>query len=141
MDKIAIVSCAKNKRTGIRPARDLYNSPLFNSIKDYLNSKNIDWWILSAKYGLIHNRTVISDYDATLNTMVKSERLMWFKSLVEPRIPVADRYIIFGGNKYREFLVPYLRQNNKLVSIPLESLGIGKQVQAMKNFKVLGLDK
>lgn len=141
MDKlVALVSCTKNKKDGVYPARELYDSTLFNLIKNYLDNQNVDWWILSAKFGLIHNQVIIPTYDLSLSNLSKKERLYWFNNLVEPIINQLNyqKYIIFGGKYYREFIVPYLINQSKEVIIPFKSMGIGQQISLMQsgNFKV-----
>jgi hypothetical protein len=69
------------------------------------------WYILSAKYGLLNPAMVVGPYNETLNNMRKSERTQWardvendLRSLLHP----GDRVVFLAGQKYREFLEPAL---------------------------------
>jgi cytoplasmic iron level regulating protein YaaA (DUF328/UPF0246 family) len=115
------------------PARDLYQGDLFRKSLAYakgLNPDNI--YILSAKYGLVGLDDEIEPYDTTLNTMPAHERQEWSRSILDALDAVADldtdHFTILAGKKYREGLVPQMPK----VDIPLEGLGIGKQLRWLK---------
>jgi hypothetical protein len=40
-----------------------------------------------------------------------------------------DKFIFLAGSKYRKYILPYLKNYD----IPLEGLGIGKQLAFLKN--------
>lgn len=57
---IALVSCIGQKRSQSCPAQDMYISPWFRKAKLYVEQRGYDWYILSAKYGLVHRDEVIA---------------------------------------------------------------------------------
>lgn len=75
----------------------------------------------------------IEPYDQTLNTMRSFEIKQWAEKVKEQmkgKIDFENDNIIFlAGTKYRKYLLPLFRK----VSVPLEGLGIGKQLRYLKN--------
>jgi len=130
MAKVVLISCVSKKLPNKSKARDLYISPLFKKSLQYAESLKPDRiFILSAEYGLIKLNQQISPYDKTLNKMHTSEIKQWADSLLNQLKRTADlendRFIFLAGNNYRKFLLPHI----KYYKIPMEGLGIGKQLQ------------
>jgi len=133
--RIALVSCAKRKRDIGSPARDLYVSPLFRAQRRYAERVADQWYILSAKHGLLKPTQVIYPYDITLNQMTPDERRAWAKRVSRQLIkivPRGARVIILAGRRYRDAVEPFLRACGTSVSVPLEGLAIGKQLRKLK---------
>lgn len=72
--KISLVACLKTKLEKPAPARDLYQSPLFQKASAYCERTYDRWFILSAKYGLLDPKFVIEPYDLSLKSMTREER-------------------------------------------------------------------
>jgi hypothetical protein len=66
---VALVSCAKAKRTQAAAAADLYVSPLFQKMAAFARATCSRWYILSAKHGLLSPDALIAPYDVTLGTL------------------------------------------------------------------------
>lgn len=133
---IALVACVSKKNDKARPARDLYKSDWFLKASAYANRKSDNWFILSAKYGLVDPETVIEPYDETLNKMPIKSRREWSKKVLNSLIPqlgADDRVVFLAGMKYREFLVNPLRSHGFQVEIPMEGLRIGEQLRWLAN--------
>ena len=128
---VYLVPCASRKGRTPAPARDLYQSPLFLKMRGVVEEMAVPWFILSAKHGLLRPEQVVEPYDLTLNDLPVSERRAWAQRVVgqmEAGLPPADRIVVFAGQKYREFLMDWLRAR-ATVETPLAHLGIGKQLQ------------
>ena len=72
-----------------------------------------EWFILSAKYGLLKPEVVIGPYNETLNNMGKAERLQWAQKVLDELrnvVHAGDVSVFLAGLKYREFLAPGLLQ-------------------------------
>lgn len=131
--KVVLISCVSTKLEKKAPARDLYISPLFRMNYAYAESLNPDaLYILSAKHGLVHPDTIIEPYNETLNTMKSHHVKDWALDVIdqmEGKIDFRNDEIIFlAGDKYRKFLQPLCRN----AKVPLEGLGIGKQLGWLK---------
>ena len=130
--RIALVSCVKSKRGSAAPAKDLYTSTLFGGLRMYAERNAERWFILSALYGLVDPDTVIEPYEKTLNKMPTHERAEWAQGVqrrLAEVLPPGSEVIMLAGERYREGLIPFLEANGFKVSIPLQGLPFGKQLQ------------
>lgn len=133
--RVALVSCVKQKRNHAAPAQDLYTSSLFQGLRKYAETHADAWFILSAEYGLLRPEQVIEPYERTLKAMPKCERRDWAnrvqQQLLELLVPETE-IILLAGMRYREELEPFLKHLGYKVSVPLEGLTIGRQLQRLK---------
>lgn len=131
--KIALISCTKLKESVPCEARKMYlKSALFNKASRYVEQNNYDeWFILSAKHGLLPKEQIIEPYDITLNNMTSFERKEWslfvLKQL-EERFQGQYNIDFYAGKKYREKLIPELEKNGIKCNTPLQGKGIGEQL-------------
>jgi hypothetical protein len=59
------------------------------------------------------------------------ERRAWAKRVVAQMcsdMPDADRIVVLAGERYREFLLPYLQTRATHIELPLEGKRIGEQL-------------
>jgi hypothetical protein len=135
--KIAFVSCTKLKADHTCTAKEMYqNSTLFQKATTYIEQQEYDnWFVLSAKHGLLKQDQEIAPYDLTLNNMKTRERKAWAETVMKQikdlgiDITQADFY---AGQKYREHLIPVLNQNGIRCNVPLEGKPIGEQLSFYK---------
>jgi len=132
---IALVSCVKAKRPAPSPAHDLYTSHLFRALRGYAEAIADRWYILSAEHGLVDPDRILAPYDRTLNKMPKRERDAWAERVrhqISEEVPDGAEIVILAGARYREGLEEPLRELGFTVTVPLEGLPIGKQLQRLK---------
>lgn len=127
---IFLVSCVGQKSPEPTEARDLYRSTWFKKARAWIEARDCDWFILSAEYGLLHPQTVIEPYDKSLNTMPVAGRRDWAGRVSRQLRAqlIADEIIVLAGVRYREFLMPVLREIADSVEVPMAGLGIGQQL-------------
>ena len=133
--KIALVACVSKKNSTPMPARDLYISDWFRKASAYAMRVADEWYILSAKYGLIAPDTVIEPYDETLNRMPVAARRAWAKRVLEDLDRVlqpGDQVVVLAGKRYREHLVNPIQQMGCNVEIPMQGLAFGEQKSWLK---------
>jgi len=133
--KIALVACVSKKNHMPMPARDLYISDWFRKASAYAMRVADEWYILSAKYGLLAPGTVIEPYDETLNRMPVAARQAWAKRVLENIgrvLQPGDQVVFLAGIKYRENLIDPIREMGCSVEIPLQGLRIGEQLGWLK---------
>jgi hypothetical protein len=133
--KIALVACVKTKNHMPMPARDLFISNWFRKASAYATRVADEWYILSAKYGLVAPDTVIEPYDEPLNRMTVAARRAWARCVrqdLDRVLQPGDQVVILAGKRYRENLVDPIRQMGCSIEIPMEGLGIGKQLRWLK---------
>lgn len=137
--RVALVSCVRRKRQTAAPARDLYLSPLFRGLRRYAETHADAWYILSAEHGVLCPDEVVAPYERTLSTMPRRERIAWADrvqgQLLEV-LPAGAEVIVLAGLRYREGIEPFLRSHGFSVTVPLEGMKIGQQLQRLK--KVTG---
>jgi hypothetical protein len=135
MTSIGFVGCVKQKCSQDAPAQDMYVSDLFAKSRAYVERHFDHWFILSAKYGLLEPKAVISPYDVTLNGMGIRERRQWADSVLKiilDRTNPTDTLTFLTGARYHEFLIEPLRECGYSVHLPAANLPIGKRLQWLK---------
>jgi cytoplasmic iron level regulating protein YaaA (DUF328/UPF0246 family) len=135
MRRIALVSCVKSKQSSPAPAGELYISPLFKGLRAYAKANADEWYILSARYGLLAPQQVVEPYEMTLNNMPKVERQAWgarVRQQLREVLPSHTTMVLLAGARYREEIEPFLREQGHLVEIPLLGLPMGRQQSWLK---------
>lgn len=113
----------------------MYSASLwFRTAYDYACSLNPDHiFILSAKYGLLSPDDIIDPYEESLMSKSKEEVQEWVRVVNEQiercKIDYSDYTIFLCGKKYWKHFVNKFED----YSVPLQHLGIGKQIQYLKN--------
>lgn len=129
---IALVACSKRKANYKTPAEELYQGKLFIKSSPYAKQHADTWYILSGMYGLLEPSKTIEPYNRTLNTMSVKERKHWAKLVLKELLPLIekeDTILFLAGIRYREYLISGLIAHGCKISIPMEGLGIGQQLQ------------
>lgn len=144
MKRIALVGCGKSKQrpdhNGWCEASDLYTGDLFLKRRKYVESRGIEWWILSAWYGVTKPTTPVRWYEKSLQTVSEIERAEWHLYTAaavvgiwceEMNPPKLSGVVVelHAGRAYCEPLATFLRQVGMTVETPVAGLGIGQQLQ------------
>lgn len=129
--KIILISCVKSKMGHPCKAKDMYISPLFKGGYKYAKQMQPDRiYILSAKYGLLHEDDEIVPYNETLKEKTEHEKKVWsyhiIQNLIKENIDLErDEIIILAGVEYRKYII----QKMKNYKIPNKGLSLGKQLK------------
>lgn len=129
--RLCLVACVGLKRPEPSSAADLYQSAWFLKARAYAERTADHWFILSAEYGLLSPSAVVAPYDRTLNDMAAGQRCEWADRVRRQMIdlmPPVDEIVVLAGVRYREFLMPELRSRASSVVVPMQGLGIGRQL-------------
>ena len=129
--RLFLVSCVKTKLSRPAKAKDLYVSDWFRKARACVEREGDAWRILSTKYGLVHPEDVIQPYEKTLITMRVIERRAWADNVLkalEHCLGDADSVVFFAGERYREFLEPWLRSRGIGLDVPMRGLSQGRQL-------------
>ncbi|NMG29569.1 DUF6884 domain-containing protein [Aromatoleum evansii] len=120
---IGLVACCGQKLEGRHPAQDIYVSSLFRKSRTWVMAHCSQWFILSAKFGLLAPSQEIETYDVTLNAMSAADRRAWARRVREQLEPfAAERFIVLAGERYCAGLT------GLDVKRPLQGMGIGRQL-------------
>ena len=126
-----LVSCVSQKLAIPAPAKDLYISSLFQKSRAYVERLGQPWFILSAKYGLVHPDQVIEPYDLTLNGMGVADRRRWsdtVMSQLQPHLNGVNEVVFLAGRSYCKYLKPQLVKRGVAVLDPMKGLQIGRRL-------------
>ena len=135
MKKLVLVGCVKSKCDAPSAAKDLYDSPLWRSRRAYAERFGTDWYILSAKHGLVAPEKTIAPYDLALTDLRAAERRTWSQKILDnlaATVPElrGSTIEIHAGKAYAEFgLEDGLDNLGAKVRRPLAHIsGIGAQI-------------
>ena len=125
---VGLVACSRTKAEGPRPARDLYVSPLFRAARAYAQRHYAQWFVLSARHGLVEPDTVLDPYELSLRRLSASERELWGDRVaveLTDRFPAGTVLWFHAGALYRDAIASVVPHQ---VRFPLAGLGIGQQL-------------
>jgi cytoplasmic iron level regulating protein YaaA (DUF328/UPF0246 family) len=130
--KIVLVACVSQKHEGAMPAWQLYCSTWFEKARVHAQRIGDEWYILSAKYGLVAPKRVIAPYNLKLSAEpahVRKEWAIMVASDLEKVLHVGDRVVLLAGESYRENLIEPIKEMGCSVEIPMEGLRFGEQLR------------
>tara|TARA_R100001594_G_scaffold150647_1_gene213059 strand:+ start:5412 stop:5819 length:408 start_codon:yes stop_codon:yes gene_type:complete len=133
MNNIALISCVSKKLQGAHKAKDIYISPLFKKSKIYAEKHYDDYYILSARYGLLHKNKIINSYNLTLNNMNNKKKQIWsvlVAKQIKQYIKTNNKLIILAGSNYYKNLVKYIPHNYQII---MKGMSIGQRLQYLGN--------
>ena len=138
-DRIFLVGCVRTKRDRAAAAKDLYASPLWRGRRVYAERSGQPWFILSALHGLVRPDERIEPYNLALANLSTAQRRVWGERVVadlQAKVGVwpGREFEIHAGAVYSKALAPRLRALGAKVSLPLEGLSLGKQLQWYRGF-------
>lgn len=133
---ILLVGCVKGKLEWASrvAAKNLYASPLWRSRRNYAEQAGLPWFILSAKYGLLHPEERIAWYDLDLSSLPATERRAWSGRVVDAlvaKFPWIEGKVveIHAGNDYIDYgLAKGLQEAGAIVRRPLLGVPIGRHL-------------
>lgn len=139
MTTIAVIGCSKTKKRGATKARNLYLGTLFTKRVLWLEQRNVPWYILSAKYGLLAPDSPVEGvYENRLHDLPEMERLEWHlraagdlvKALRENHGVANLKKVVLevhAGVKYAEPLASILAGLGVTIDRHCPDITIGKQ--------------
>ncbi len=126
LPRLILVGCGARKLPHAAPAKDLYTGSLFRAARAYAETHADAWYILSAKYGLVHPDHVIEPYDVYLPRLSAAER----QALLAQIAPCLDSQgyetvTLLASAAYCDLVRPLLA--NRQVVEPLAGMSIGQR--------------
>jgi hypothetical protein len=135
--RVALVGCAKNKRSEAAPARELYLGPLFRAALAYAELSAEEAYVASAFHGLVALDQVIGPYDRSIDDLKKKERLPWGDRVIgalAARFPgLRPELLILAGAGYHVPLHVAAVMRGWTTVSPLAGLPVGKRLRWLKN--------
>lgn len=140
-NRYVLVGCGSRKQdvTGHVPAGELYTSSYFEKKQNFAKEFGDEWYVVSAKFGVVHNETSIWNYDATVEDVYNDEWLDVVEDNLEEKLDwtESDEVYVLVGKKYLDAedhhgrsLRGMLNESQAEVKYPFsQTSGIGKQQQ------------
>lgn len=125
---IVLVSCVKSKHAHKAKAKDLYDSTLFRAQRSFAEHFADQWFILSAKYGLLDPEAEIEPYEDTLKGGSVQRKRRWSAEVfaqLEKVTERIDKIIITAGEDYCRYLIPMIALRGNEVERPVKGLTMG----------------
>lgn len=133
---VVVAQCTDSKRDKSSPAGEMYDeSRYFRKQRAYARTAD-QWFIQSAKHGLLHPETVIEDYDKRPKDIDDVDA--WAESIaddIEERVPADAEIELLGGMAYTDPLTPALEVRGFEVHEPLRGQGIGTRQSTLDDMK------
>jgi hypothetical protein len=133
---IALVGCTSRQHAQAMPARWLYHSEWFIRAAAVAETASAGWFILSARYGLLHPDQKIAPYDLILSDLSPSQRKVWAAAIVQSLAQIIspnDRLLLLADPDYHVPLLPLLENCTWRINAPLTSLSLAGQIAWMDN--------
>lgn len=131
--RVVLVQCTNEKRSGTHPAKDLYDeSTYYRKQRRYAETNADQWYIQSAKYGLVHPEWEVESYDVSAGDLDDADG--WAREIalnLDERIDDDAVVEILGGVDYSEPLVPHLEHLGYEVHTPLAGQKIGERMATL----------
>jgi len=141
MKIIILVSCGKRKSDVICQAQEMYNSERFMLTKKLITQLEYDWFIVSAKHGLLHPEKTIEPYDVYLGSFSKEEREKWLQSIVDilKKYDHETMLVICADNEYSMILSKGLNKLKPSCVYPFPGMTYEEQIDYLR--KILNINK
>lgn len=139
--RLGLVGCVSQKRSVPTQAEDLYISALFDGRRRYVTDCCDDWYILSAKYGLVRRTTELAPYDVALTGKSRAVKRSWARGVLDQiQREVQDlravTFEIHAGADYFDFgLADGLEALGASVEVPTRGLRQGEQLRFYKRHR------
>jgi hypothetical protein len=91
---IFILPCGRRKAGWPAEARKLYVSPRFSALRRLAEAAKVEYYIASAKHGLLEPDQVVSPYDRALETLTEPAQASWANSVLQRLEDAAHRPIV-----------------------------------------------
>jgi hypothetical protein len=130
--EIGLAGCTKSKRDGPSQPKELYmKSSLFRKRRKYCERHHDEWYILSAKYGLLDpDGPPIDKYDQALSDASAEEKREWGRGVagqLQNRKLRSETLVFHAGRNYYEPVLETLEEPK--YELPTEGLRPGEMLQ------------
>lgn len=132
--KIALISCAKNKKNYPCPGKEMFTpSELFSLSYEYASRVTDKAYILSTKYGLLDENIIIEPYERTLFGKPDELKRNFADSVLKQMKKVLkleeDEFIILASSDFYHYLLPALTH----YQLPFGNRTYEEKIQYLKN--------
>lgn len=132
--RLILVGGVSGKKDKALPAKDLYDSSLWEKRRTYAEATGSPWMIISSEYGVLHPDTVIEPYNADFTSESAAYRRAWSERVAAEIIDLCRVHELdtveahAGSDQLLNGLVEHLNAAGLTVSWPLKGRRIGEQL-------------
>lgn len=133
---IALVSGVPPQFENAMPARWLYHSEWFLVAAALAETASTGWFILSARYGLLHPDQKIAPYDLLLCDLTPDQRRAWAEGVLDSLAHIlkpSDRLLLLAEPDYHTTLYTILENSSWRLTAPLRGMSAASQLVWMQN--------
>jgi hypothetical protein len=120
---VLLISCGRNKKQTKDAASELYTSPRFRLSRRLADHLRLQYFVVSAKYGLLDPTETIEPYDLSLELFNDEQRVAWAKDILDQLLSVSKKMthvVLLADDEYAAPLKDVF--NNISVILPLDGL-------------------
>lgn len=103
-----------------------------------------EWYIISAKYGLLRPDEMLYPYDLNLGDLPADRREKWADSIVDKLAPTHTeftRYVILADDLYSESLAKSFLTHNYKYTVPFWGMSHDKVIEHLKNNQIINVHR
>lgn len=129
---ILLISCGKRKSDVTCLAKNMYNSCRFQKLKSIAESNSAEWYILSAKHGLLSPEKIIQPYDLCLADCTDEYKRKWAEGIIKKfsHYNKDTLFLVVANNDYSQHIVPLLISEGFKVAAPF----LGKDEDVVSDY-------
>ena len=132
----ALVSGDSTQFDKAMPARWLYHSEWFLVAAALAETASTAWYILSARYGLLHPDQKIAPYELVFSDLTPPEQQAWADGILQSltqMLKPSDRLLLLAEPDYHAALFATLENSSWRLSAPLRGMSAASQLVWMQN--------
>lgn len=136
MKPVVLISCGKEKRQWSCRASEMYCSERFISAKQFAQQQNYDWYVISAKHGLLHPDAMIEPYDLSILNFTDNEKNLWAEKITNDIFKLHElstKIMILADNNYSNALAYKLNKKGYSVILPFNEIDYTQQKNFLQN--------
>jgi hypothetical protein len=80
---IIVIGCGRHKKKSPTLAKDLYTSERFKRSKAIATNIEANFFVLSAKHGLLEPNQIVEPYDVEISTLDEQKKILWAESVLK----------------------------------------------------------
>ena len=122
---VVLISCGRNKEKSKAAAAELYTSSRFQLSRQFADRNQLEYFVISAKYGLLAPAEKIEPYDLNLASLSDERRVAWAKDIANKLLSSSHgptHAILLADDQYAAPLRRALEEKQIAVMQPLEGL-------------------
>ncbi len=133
MARICLVGESKTQRKTRTRADQLFTGTHFVRQRTYAQTRADQWFILSARYGLLEPGRGVDPYERVFSDLSSAEQFQWAQNLMQSmsrlHITSHDTLVILAKKSYQDRLLPIFKSRSYVIELPLAGMSAVQQLR------------